>query len=98
MLVGIQNFINIAVDNFTLKKATLVSSETWVNFRITVTVTGTEMHNEIEHQRSVVLKHEAVIRAKNEVIEKLVRDASQQAKVFCKLSMDSMYAFILVIY
>jgi hypothetical protein len=27
-----------------------------------------------------------------------VRDASQQAKVFCKLSMDSMYAFILVIY
>jgi fructose-1,6-bisphosphatase/sedoheptulose 1,7-bisphosphatase-like protein len=58
-----------------------------------VAVTETELHNGIEYQQSLVRKHEAVIYAKTEEIEKLEEKMLQQAEEIHKLNPQSMYAF-----
>jgi hypothetical protein len=61
-------------------------------------VTEAELQSEFEYQQSLVKKHEFVIHAKTEEIEKLEEEISQQAREICELSTESMYAFIIFMY
>jgi hypothetical protein len=63
-----------------------------------VAVTETELQSEFEYQQSLVRKYEVVTHAKAEEIEKLEEKISQQAIEICKLSTESMYAFIPFMY